>query len=847
MDFVSVAIRHIYEQLYAAFVMSIGVIGCTMIVLMALTVCSTYLMHYFPAHGENEYEHRVDVQRLRIEKAAFRNPGDVADVAAATVYLKEEPIESPEKGTVDVQKPGASYQKSVTTTVNVPRRETTVVPAIHVDGGTEKFPCDVPCYWPKTQGGIVRNVLIDEIQTSVTMSMEGEAYYPSLKLEHRKEKHIIASTRFDSDIPMPYFNWPWTLYLTEAPNSDDIWSHNDIQTPHVPLSDVKKAGVFIARNCHSKSNREALVKSLMALMPVDSVSSCLHNFDLADTAKKIPMMRKYAFYFAFENQRIDDYITEKLWDTFRAGVLPVYFGAPNIQEHVPSNSIVHVDDFTSVDALAQHLKAILRDPDLYNSYHTWRYKPLPRRFVAKYNFTHVHSQCRVCRWASAKLRGLGWNPQQQQIVQTPPASTTSAESLDHRGHTTSESGQTLAIRENHHDELAIVRTSDDSLHNEEFFLYLPKNAPMPEQSTLDAFMKSLKENLSIDVVGGFVLTEKGIEHTCFDIEICHWTLLHHYEYRSSDKSYMQCDTTSNVFVARRKWRQHLDFKLGTLTPIDFFITVKQNSGKVVTDVSQILRLNSERIPRSGHESFVRKHGIDQIRNRYTGKTIDLCNDCDAHIMRDILNGKSWNHYGMSMPNFAYAAYVNGFQKAIDFLNKHDMVYRLYGGAHLGLFKLGRLLPWDAGDVDIFVDVSSLGCEKWLALLKQWADDNGFIHPHTDPAGRKCGNYGVYAMRRGLDVRDPFSLGLISFMGHKSDHKIVPTTSMHAHGVDAHVSRNMWDTLTKKYDVDILSHKKHVNYGNTVTQCQHRWKHNCILDTVGTHLDTCIEYTQFYNI
>ena len=107
MDFVSVAIRHIYEQLYAAFVMSIGVIGCTMIVLMALTVCSTYLMHYFPAHGENEYEHRVDVQRLRIEKAAFRNPGDVTDVAAPTVYLEEEPVESPEKGTVDVQKSGA--------------------------------------------------------------------------------------------------------------------------------------------------------------------------------------------------------------------------------------------------------------------------------------------------------------------------------------------------------------------------------------------------------------------------------------------------------------------------------------------------------------------------------------------------------------------------------------------------------------------------------------------------------------------------------------------------------------------------------------------------------------------
>ena len=174
--------------------------------------------------------------------------------------------------------------------------------------------------------------------------------------------------------------------------------------------------MFIARNCGSRSNREDLVKSLMELMPVDSVSSCLHNFDLGDTSEKLPMMQKYAMYFAFENQRIDDYITEKLWDTFRAGVLPVYFGAPNIKEHVPKHSIVHVDDFASHEELAQHLQEIMSNEELYNSYHAWRYKPLPHWFVAKYNFTHVHSECRVCRWASAKVRGLPWDAAKQQIA-----------------------------------------------------------------------------------------------------------------------------------------------------------------------------------------------------------------------------------------------------------------------------------------------------------------------------------------------------------------------------------------------------------------------------------------------
>jgi len=297
----------------------------------------------------------------------------------------------------------------------------TTTQAIHVNGGTDRIKCDVPCFWPTTGGSVVRTIHIDELKTTMTMSMEGEGYYPSLQLSNRKKNHAIASTRFDSDIPIPYYNWPWTLYMDETPQEKDKWSRNYIQTPPIKFANVKKAAVFIARNCGSRSNREALVQSLMKWMPVDSVSSCLHNFDFPDTSKKGPVMQKYAMYFAFENQRIDDYITEKLWGTFSAGVLPVYFGAPNIKEHVPEHSIVHVDDFASHEELAQHLKDIMSNEELYNSYHAWRYKPLPTWFVHKYNFTHVHSACRTCRWASAQLRGLPWDAAQQQIAAVAPA------------------------------------------------------------------------------------------------------------------------------------------------------------------------------------------------------------------------------------------------------------------------------------------------------------------------------------------------------------------------------------------------------------------------------------------
>ena len=98
-----------------------------------------------------------------------------------------------------------------------------------------------------------------------------------------------------------------------------------------------------------------------------------------------------------------------------SGAVPVYLGASNVKEHVPNNSIIHVDDFENPEELGRYLKSLADDRAAYEKLHEWRSKPLPQWFVAKYNFTHTHSNCRVCRWANAKLNGLPWNHDRQQI------------------------------------------------------------------------------------------------------------------------------------------------------------------------------------------------------------------------------------------------------------------------------------------------------------------------------------------------------------------------------------------------------------------------------------------------
>ena len=278
---------------------------------------------------------------------------------------------------------------------------------VFVKGSSSRYnevPCDVPCFWTSSSG-LIRTVTSDKY--TFKLSMEGSHYYPVLK----DNNFILGTTSFDSEIPLPYYNWSWTRFLDKPPNVKDIWSHNNIQTP--PKGKIPRI-LFMARNCHSLNNREKIVKELFDM--IDSVSSCMNNKNVGHVQNKEKFMENYMFYAAFENGRVKDYVTEKLWGAFISGTLPIVYGPPNIWEHVPPKSILNVEDFSSIAALRKHVEYLIENRTAYDEYHAWRKQPLPRWFVKKYNFTHVHSACRLCRWVAAKRDGLKWDREQQEII-----------------------------------------------------------------------------------------------------------------------------------------------------------------------------------------------------------------------------------------------------------------------------------------------------------------------------------------------------------------------------------------------------------------------------------------------
>jgi hypothetical protein len=84
---------------------------------------------------------------------------------------------------------------------------------------------------------------------------------------------------------------------------------------------------------------------------------------------KIAVGKNYKFTICYENcQGLPGYITEKIFDCFAAGSVPIYWGASNIQDYIPADCYIDKRNFSSLEDLYAHLKSIT--PEAYEAYLT---------------------------------------------------------------------------------------------------------------------------------------------------------------------------------------------------------------------------------------------------------------------------------------------------------------------------------------------------------------------------------------------------------------------------------------------------------------------------------------------
>ncbi len=85
------------------------------------------------------------------------------------------------------------------------------------------------------------------------------------------------------------------------------------------------------------------------------VQKCWRGYVNGD---KIKTFASYRFSLAFENSQYPGYVSEKIFDSFLAGCIPVYLGAPDVTDYVPADCFIDMRAFKDYGALLIHLQSL---------------------------------------------------------------------------------------------------------------------------------------------------------------------------------------------------------------------------------------------------------------------------------------------------------------------------------------------------------------------------------------------------------------------------------------------------------------------------------------------------------
>lgn len=241
-------------------------------------------------------------------------------------------------------------------------------------------------------------------QSIIGFSMESAAYYPNVDSNLTKKMMDIQQTyRLDSDVIVHYFEDSFLTDLVDKPHP-----------PLVPTSQKKNAVAYLNRNCGAINGRHDIISKLSELYPVFAHGCPVKKNQAQESGGRLNKTQVFSiakFCVAMENSNSIDYVSEKIWQAFLAGCVPIYQGAPNIiEDFLPSpNSAIVYDPKKgwTPEKLAEELKRLSADDKAYDEMLAWRSKPLSelspgfQRLVAETR-DKPKTECQLCQVVAKK-------------------------------------------------------------------------------------------------------------------------------------------------------------------------------------------------------------------------------------------------------------------------------------------------------------------------------------------------------------------------------------------------------------------------------------------------------------
>ena len=93
---------------------------------------------------------------------------------------------------------------------------------------------------------------------------------------------------------------------------------------------------------------------------------CRNNIN-GFVSDKIEFLSNYKFSIAMENSDGDGYLSEKIYDSFRSGTIPIYYGDYVIDEFINPKTYILIKGEKDIDEKIEYIKNIDNDIKLYKS------------------------------------------------------------------------------------------------------------------------------------------------------------------------------------------------------------------------------------------------------------------------------------------------------------------------------------------------------------------------------------------------------------------------------------------------------------------------------------------------
>lgn len=125
--------------------------------------------------------------------------------------------------------------------------------------------------------------------------------------------------------------------------------------------------IFLNETCRNGVKRFNFYKILNNLKKVDNLKTN-YRFTTDMYQKIVKDHEPYKFSIAFENDIVSGWITEKIFNSFLAGCIPIYDGTDDIYKYFNKGSFINAKDFDSLEELAKYVIKVDTNDNLYNQY-----------------------------------------------------------------------------------------------------------------------------------------------------------------------------------------------------------------------------------------------------------------------------------------------------------------------------------------------------------------------------------------------------------------------------------------------------------------------------------------------